>query len=116
MKQEKEYLGLGVASGIAIGVAYLRETSGLEIPERTLKKAHLEPEMARLDKAVKLARRQIRRLQYRANSIPGAVSEELGFLLEAYQQMLEDSRLIRGAQTRILENRVNAEAAIQSEQ
>ena len=39
MSEEREYHGLGVAPGIAIGVAYLRETGGLEVPERRLRKA-----------------------------------------------------------------------------
>ena len=115
MSKEREYHGLGVASGIAIGVAYLRETGGLEVPERRLRKAEIPNEELRLEKAVELARRQIRRLQNRTGSLPGTASEELGFLLDAYEQMLGDSRLVRGAKTRIITERVNAEAAVQHE-
>ena len=82
MNNEKEYQGLGVATGIAIGKAYLRKIDGLEIPERTIRKAKIGSEVSRLEKAVELTRRQIRRLQNRAKDIPGAASEELSFLLE----------------------------------
>jgi len=115
MSEEREFRGLSVAPGIAIGVAYVRETGGLEIPEHTIRKAGVAAEEARLAKAVELARRQVRRLQNRAKSMPGTASDELGFLLEAYQQMLSDSRLVRGAQARISSERVNAEAAVQHE-
>ena len=48
MSKEREYHGLGVASGIAIGIAYLRETGGLEVPERRLRKAEIPNEELRL--------------------------------------------------------------------
>ena len=115
MSEEQRYQGLGVALGIAIGTAYVRETGGLEIPERSIRKADVKLERARLRKAVILAQRQVRRLQSRAKTMSGASSEELGFLLEAYQQMLNNSRLVRGADARIKDERINAEAAVQRE-
>ncbi|MEK9724300.1 MAG: phosphoenolpyruvate--protein phosphotransferase [Rhodospirillaceae bacterium] len=115
MTNERTYDGLSVGPGVAIGPAYLRETGALEIPERPIRKAEVADEEARLDRAVELARRQVRRLQNRARSLPGTASEELGFLLDAFQQMLGDSRLIRGARVRIGSERVNAEAAVQHE-
>jgi len=115
MAGEREFRGLGVAPGIAIGPAYVRETGGLEVPEHAIRKADVKREQERLDKAVQLAQRQVRRLQNRAQSMPGTASEELGFLLEAYQQMLGDSRLVRGAAARIEDERVNAEAAVNHE-
>jgi phosphotransferase system enzyme I (PtsI) len=45
----------------------------------------------------------------------GAAGEEVGFLLEAYQQMLNGSRLVRGVQARIADERINAEAAVMKE-
>jgi len=111
--KERLYEGLGVAPGIAIGPAHIRETGGLEVPEHKIRKADVAAERERLGKAVILAQRQIRRLQSRAKKMSGAAAEELGFLLEAYQQMLTDSRLVRGADTRITEQRINAEAAVQ---
>ena len=110
MSAEREYHGLGVAPGVAIGVAYVRETGGLEVPERKLRKVEVPDEELRLEKAVELARRQIRRLQNRTGDLPGTASEELGFLLDAYQQMLCDSRLVRGAKARIVDDAAGREA------
>jgi phosphoenolpyruvate-protein phosphotransferase (PTS system enzyme I) len=111
----RQYRGLGVSSGIAVGPAYVREAGGIEIPEYTVAKKAIKAERERLSRAVKLARRQVRRLQARAQSMQGAAAEELGFLLDAYQQMLKDSRLVRGADARISDQGINAEAAVQHE-
>ena len=45
----------------------------------------------------------------------GAAGEELGYILEAYTQMLSGSRLVRGVQRRIAEEQINAEAAVMKE-
>ena len=45
----------------------------------------------------------------------GAAGEEVGYLLEAYGQMLHSSRLIRGVITRIETEHLNAEAALSYE-
>jgi len=113
--REVVFEGLGVSPGIAVGAAHVRETGVVDIPEYTIKKREVAGEEERLTRAVDLAQRQVRRLQYRAKSMKGAAAEELGFLLDAYLHMLEDSRLVRGAKRRISDQRVNAEAAVARE-
>jgi len=113
--QEDKYRGLGVSAGIAIGPAYVRETGVMEVPEYIVAKSKVADERKRLSGAVALARRQVRRLQNQAGRLDGVAAEELRFLLEAYAQMLEDSRLVRGADQRIAKARINAEAAVQQE-
>jgi len=113
--REVVFDGLGVSSGIAVGAAHVRETGVVDIPEYTIKKREVAGEEERLTRAVDLAQRQVRRLQYRAKSMKGAAAEELGFLLDAYLHMLEDSRLVRGAKRRIGDQRINAEAAVTRE-
>jgi phosphotransferase system enzyme I (PtsI) len=113
--QEKYFDGLGVSPGIAIGDAYVRESGAIEVSEYTVKASAIEAELDRLDAAVKRSQRQIKRLQTKARKMSGAAAEELGFLLEAYQQMLQDSRLVRGARDRVENRRINAEAAVQHE-
>ena len=107
--------GLGVSAGIAIGEVHVRETGAIAVPEYTVKGAQVTEEAHRLDQALKTAQRQITRLKTKAASMPGAAAEEMGFLLEAYDQMLGDSRLVRGAFRRIHEDKINAEAAVQAE-
>ncbi len=113
--KEQNFEGLGVAPGIAIGPAYVRESGAVDVPERRILKKEVAKEQRRLAAAVRLARRQIKALQERARATPGAAGEELTILLDAYLQMLEDSRLVRGAARRIADGRVNAEAAVNAE-
>ncbi len=107
--------GLGVSPGIAIGVVHVRESGSIAVPEYAVRGAKIDEECARLEGALQTAQRQIGRLQAKAATMPPAAAEEMGFLLEAYQQMLRDSRLVRGAYRRIREDKINAEAAVQAE-
>ena len=115
MAKEQRFEGLGVSLGIAIGTAYVRESGAIDVPEYRVTKKHVAAEQERLKDAVRLARRQIRRLQSRTEAKTGAAAEELTFLLDAYLHMLEGSRLVRGAEKRIADERINAEAAVNAE-
>lgn len=107
--------GLGVSPGIAVGQVHVRETGSIAVPEYTIKAGEVDQEHKRLTEALDTAKRQIGRLKAKAGSMPAAASEEVGFLLEAYDQMLGDSRLVRGAYRRIDDDRINAESAVQAE-
>ncbi|MCP5374157.1 MAG: phosphoenolpyruvate--protein phosphotransferase [Hyphomicrobiales bacterium] len=113
--KETVLTGLGVAPGIGIGVAYVREAGAIDAPEYEISAEQVEPECRRLRMAATAARRQIQRLQEKAQGIDGAAGEELGYLLDAYFHMLKDSRLVRGSDRRIREYHVNAEAAVHAE-
>lgn len=114
-RTEQSFRGLGVSPGIAIGPAYVREHGAIDVPEHTIKKSEIADECLRLESAVERARRQMGRLRTKAKNMPATAADELGFLVEAYEQMLKDSRLIRGAEHRISEQLMNAEAAVQAE-
>ena len=113
--RERSFKGLAAAPGIAIGKAYVRFGSHIEVQEYIVAKSKVRGELKRLDAAVNVARRQIRSLQERAAGMRGAAGEELVFLFDAYLAMLDDSRLVRGARSFIEEERFNAEAAVQRE-
>ncbi len=110
--RERRVDGLAAAPGIAIGKAHVRASDDIDVPEYTVAKSRLKEERERLDRAVEVARRQIRVLQERARKMPGSAADEMVFLFDAYLAMLDDSRLIRGARDEIDTNRVNAEAAV----
>ncbi len=107
--------GLGVSAGVAIGIAHPRESGVRAVAEYRVARDHVEAERQRLVEAVMAAGEEIERLRARAGSLPGAAGEEMGFLLEAYQQMLKGSRLVRGADRRVADDHINAEAAVQRE-
>ena len=113
--KETRIKGLGVSPGIGFGVAHVYDTG--EVPVRATRVAvrKVEAEKARFHAAVARTQKQIAVLRDKAAKTPGAAQEELVLLFEAHLQMLTDSRLVRGAERRISEERVNAEAAVQRE-
>ena len=114
-KGERVFDGLGVSPGIAIGPASVHEAGSVAIPEYEVAAAEIGAERSRLQEAIEKSRRQISRLRAKAESLPANVAEEVGFLLDAYGQMLSGSRLVRGAERRIAEDKLNAEAAVKRE-
>ncbi len=114
MKSETIVLrGIGVAPGIAIGPAYVIGSTGLHAPEYSLAANQVEDEIARFHHAAEQARRQIRQLQNRTDSLPASAAEEIKILLEAHHAMLAGSRLVRGVEALIRNAKINAEAAIE---
>ena len=112
---ERSFDGLGVSPGVAIGGAHLVESGSLDVPEYRLAADAIEAERARFAAAVAKAQKQIRKLKSKSANLPGAAAEEIGFLLDAHLQMLTGSRVVRGVERRIAEDRLNAEAAVQLE-
>lgn len=113
--REKSLRGLGVSPGIGIGVAHVRDDGTVSVPRYRVSARSVEAERRRFRDTVARTRRQIRKLQGRTREIPGTASEELAVLFDAYLQMLSDSRLVRGVDGRIADDRINAEAAVEAE-
>jgi phosphoenolpyruvate-protein phosphotransferase (PTS system enzyme I) len=112
---ERSFDGLAVSPGIAIGPAHLHEAGNVAVPERTIVADDVEGERDRFQAAVEKSLRQLSKLNSKSATLPPNVAEEIGFLLEAHVQMLSQSRLVRGVERRIVEDRLNAEAAVQAE-
>lgn len=112
---EEVFEGLGVAPGIAIGTAHFIESGVAQVPEHRLAAGEVAAEQARFAAAVAQAQKQVRKLKTKSQNLPAAVAEEVDFLLDAHLQMLTGSRVVRGVERRITEDRLNAEAAVQSE-
>ena len=113
--EEQLLRGLGVAPGVAIGPAHVREAGDLQVPEYLIPAGKVKAEKARLAEAIAKAVRQVGKLKAKALGIHGLAAEELGYLLEAHQQMLNSSRLTGGIERRIDNDRRNAEAAVMAE-
>ncbi|MGB0681752.1 MAG: phosphoenolpyruvate--protein phosphotransferase [Magnetovibrionaceae bacterium] len=112
---ERLYNGLAVSPGVGIGLAYVRESGVIAIPEYKIPTEKLALEGERLNRAVTTSRDQISELRARSARLGGAAGEEIGYLLQAYDRMLADSRLVRGVRQRINDESINAEAAVQAE-
>ena len=113
--RETRIKGLGVSPGIGFGVAHVYDTGEVPVRATRVAASKVEAEQARFHEAVARTQRQIAVMRDTADGAPGAAQEELVLLFEAHLQMLTDSRLVRGAERRISEERVNAEAAVQRE-
>ena len=107
--------GLAVSPGIAVGAAHLRESGEIRVLEYQVPVKGVAAEKQRFEEAVAKAKRQLGKLQKKAERFHGTAAEELGFLLEAHHQMLGSSRLLSGVEQRIETTRQNAEAAVMAE-
>ena len=114
--REKAFTGLPVGAGIAIGTVYRHDSRAIvQVRERRIPATKVRNEQNRVLEAAAEAAGRIQVLQNQAKRMAGAAGEELGYILEAYEQMLGGSRLVRGVQKRIAEERINAEAAVMKE-
>jgi phosphotransferase system enzyme I (PtsI) len=112
---ERVFDGLAVSPGIAIGPAHLHEAGNITVPEHAISAHDVENERGRFRGAVEKSLRQLGKLGSKAGTLPANVADEIRFLLDAHVQMLSQSRLVRGVDRRIAEDRLNAEAAVQAE-
>lgn len=115
-RKERVFEGVPAGPGIAIGTVYRHDSrSDVHVHEVRIPEHRVKREQDRLSGAARQAGLEIDQLQIKAKKLPGAASEELGYLLDAYQQMLKGSRLIRGVERRIANDHINAEAAVLKE-
>ncbi len=112
---ERVLTGLGVSPGIAIGPAFVSEDGEVAVPERRLEADEIPRERQRFENAVQFSLKQLKKLKAKAAALPESAAEEMGYLLDAHVAMLSNSRLVRGVERRIKEDRVNAEPAVQME-
>ncbi len=113
--KERVLHGLGVAPGIALGPAFVSDAGDIAVPEYRIPADKIEAERERFADAVALSLRQLRKLKAKSSSLPNSAAEEVGYLLDAHLAMLTNSRLVRGVDRRIAEERFNAERAVQLE-
>jgi phosphotransferase system enzyme I (PtsI) len=113
--RERILEGIAAAPGIAIGSAHRHEHGQVHVPEYRVPTTRIDEELERFRLASSQAGRQVDDLLHKAKRLPTAAAEEMGYLLEAYLQMLKGSRLVRGVEVRIKNERINAECAVMRE-
>jgi phosphotransferase system enzyme I (PtsI) len=101
--------GTGVVGGIAVGqaVVLVRRGQAGRVP---VAEARIGEEVARLDRACDLSRRQLAAIKTRLRVGPGA---DLAALFDAQMLMLDDPLLAGRARAIVVAERVNAEWAVQ---
>lgn len=113
--REQRFCGHPVAPGIGIGPVQEAAEPALEIAHRKIAAADAAAETARLEEAVARSRHQLGKLKARLAGLPEHSQAELAPLIDAYQHMLGNSRLIRGVRARIQDGLVSAETAVLDE-
>ena len=111
-KRERRLQGIAVSPGVAIGPVFTAEEKEAPILRRRIQAADSAAETSRLDAAVAQSRAQLLKLRARLAILPEESQAEIAPLLEAYVQMLDGSRLLRGARQRITQGLVSAETAL----
>ena len=109
---ERVLTGLPISPGIAIGPAFIGDDGAIHVPEYRVTGDEVAVERKRLADAVALSLKQLAKLKLKAAALPAAAAEEAGYLLDAHVAMLTNSRLVRGSDRRIAEERLNAERAV----
>ncbi|HEV2548391.1 MAG TPA: phosphoenolpyruvate--protein phosphotransferase [Stellaceae bacterium] len=114
-KGERVLHGLGVSAGIGIGAAFVSDDGEIAVPEYRVAADKVAAERERFAAAVAVSLRQLRKLKGKSAALPDSAAEEVGYLLDAHIAMLTNSRLVRGVERRIEQDRINAERAVQME-
>ncbi|HUB94628.1 MAG TPA: phosphoenolpyruvate--protein phosphotransferase [Stellaceae bacterium] len=114
-RAERVLHGLAISPGIAIGPAFVTDDVHIVVPEYRIEAGEVAAELERFRAAVQQSLKQIRKLKTKAAALPGVAAEEMGYLLDAHQAMLGNSRLVRGVERRVSQEHINAERAVQDE-
>lgn len=113
--QEQSLEGIGVSPGIAFGRIAPIWSGSWSISTQTLDPESIPDEVDRFDRAVRKSRRQVLALKRIRARLTDAAADELSEILEAHATMLGNSRLVRGARTRIEAEHIDAASATQTE-
>ncbi len=101
--------GVSASKGIAIGRVFIVERGQVEVVERSVGAELVEAEVARLRKALRAARAQLRAIRKR---IPDAVAGEVAPFIDTHLLMLDDVALVKASVALIRERGCNAEWAL----
>lgn len=101
------YQGLSASPGIAIGPALVYHTQKVAFTEDRVDDPRIEWRL--LEQAIRKAHTQLTALEQRARKIAG---EEEAAIFEAHRLFLDDEELLEKLRTLVLEERLNAKAAV----
>ena len=101
------YKGTGASPGIALGKALVIEHSELVIEKRTIE--NIDKEIQKLESAVKVSKEELTKVKEKALAELGEHEAEI---FEAHLLVLEDPELIGSAISKIRDEKVNADYAL----
>ena len=101
------YKGTGASPGIALGKALVIEHSELVIEKKTIE--NIDEEIQKLESAVKVSKEELTKVKEKALAELG---EHVAEIFEAHLLVLEDPELIGSAISKIRDEKVNADYAL----
>ncbi|MDY6880056.1 MAG: phosphoenolpyruvate--protein phosphotransferase [Desulfatiglans sp.] len=101
--------GIGVSPGIVIGKASLVDRGSVKIFYQYLSNNHIAKEVERFEEALQITEDQFIALK---NRMPDDITQH-GFILDSFLMILRDSMLADATVRRIVEERINAEWALE---
>ncbi|WP_297324586.1 phosphoenolpyruvate--protein phosphotransferase [Nitrosomonas sp.] len=102
--------GIGVSEGIAIGRAHLAAPAALEVMHYLIPKNQADKEIARLDSAFSVVRKEFEALQ--KSVVDGHARAEFSAFLDLHLMILDDPTLSEAARSMIAQTHCNAEWAL----
>ncbi|ALQ50163.1 phosphoenolpyruvate--protein phosphotransferase [Nitrosomonas ureae] len=102
--------GIGVSEGIAIGHAHLADPAALEVAHYLIPKSQIEKEIARLDSAFAVVRKEFEALQQ--SVADGHARAEFSAFLDLHLMILDDPMLSEATRSMIAQTYCNAEWAL----
>jgi phosphotransferase system enzyme I (PtsI) len=109
--QEDKWTGIGVSKGVAVGRVVLLHGENRQFYHYYLDENQVDREIRRFRAAIRLSRRQLKKIKAQAEQEVGA---KQAFIFEAHLLMLEDSSLLSQVENLIREEKVNAEWAVKT--
>ena len=102
--------GIGVSEGIAIGRAHLADPAALEVAHYLIPKNQVEKEIARLNSAFAVVRKELEALQQ--SVADGHARAEFSAFLDLHLMILDDPMLSEATRKMIAQTYCNAEWAL----
>jgi phosphoenolpyruvate-protein phosphotransferase len=112
---ERRFSGIAVSPGVAIGKVFCAAEAVAEVVRQKIQAADIPAEASRMETAILQSRKQLQKLHARLGMLPEDSQAEIAPLLDAYLQMIGNSRLVRGIRKRVNEQLVSAETAVLDE-
>jgi phosphotransferase system enzyme I (PtsI) len=114
-RREVRFSGHPISPGIGIGPVFEAAEPVLTVPHKKIFASDIAAETARLDDAVSMSRKQLGKLKTQLAHLPDQSQAEISPLIDAYLQMLGNSRLMRRAKIQISDRLLAAETAMMEE-
>ena len=112
IKKIREFRGIAVSPGIAIGQVHLIEVEPIDIPKFWISDREIPAEISRFRAAVKKAQKELLRIRERLCKFQ--IGDQVK-IIDSHQMIAQDETLLKNTQDAVRNEKINAEWAFQKE-